>query len=386
MAAPQRYPAIVSAPRSAQPSALEVQREALTITCEGASPDGAPLCRFEAIYWIFNPTTERQRTVPGFVSELTDDVTIFIDGRRADRELSDAEAKALVPPETMDDGAEQTDEERRARFLERQVRLELLVAAEQGKVRGIELDVAPKAVRKVTAKGRLVPGEAWAPGHYMQYPAGVARHLWLQPENRSGVYELEYRIAPILTWGKAGPIEVLIRYPREWQVSAEGVTAQDRREVSGENMEMRWTMRADQIPSLILGVHLPRNRFHPGGPLIGIGGTFGDAGGFRTRLGWELSAPDWLLYSASMDTNFSDTVVLTPAIEAAAPWVLIIPSFGAGVGMPVRVKPETEVGIRLQLSAAFGPVGFVTSFDMFPGVDSDRADAKQTTMLFLLSL
>jgi hypothetical protein len=50
--------------------------------------------------------------------------------------------------------------------------------------------------------------------------------------------------------------------------------------------------------------------------------------------------------------------------------VFFIPSLGLGVGVPVRVLPEASTGIRLQLTVQWPLVGFVTSFDIYPGLDT----------------
>ncbi|MFW5740419.1 MAG: hypothetical protein ACOC1F_08640, partial [Myxococcota bacterium] len=394
MAAPQRAPSVLMQASSAGSTPLTIDREQLIIDCDGVDEQKRPRCWFEATYWVRNPTGQPQRVTTGFLSDLTDDVSISIDGQRSDRILTEAEVRALVPrqvPGTPPDqrfaqppdapaveAAPRTHEAlSAAAMMDR--------AASVGEVRGVDLAVAPGAVRELTAKGRLVPGEYWVPSPYFVTEPGRARHPLLAPERRTGVYEIEYLIAPIRTWGGVGPIDVVIRHPRAWEATA-SADAQQSRSVGGDQTEIRFTTRAEALAALRVRFRTPVRTFHPGGPVAGIGGTFGDAGGFRMRFGWELSAPDWLLYSATMDTDFDDVVVVTPMIEAATPWMLIIPSLGAGLGVPVRVEPDREVGVRLQGTAAFGPAAWVTSFDYYPGVDADRPDDKQVTMLFQLTL
>lgn len=401
MAAPQRYPSVIVRPSAAAPTPLAVQRERLIIDCDGVRSDDSPSCRFEATYWLANPTPQPQRVTTGFLSERTEDVQIFVGGRRVDRALTPVEAEALVPervpaasdgpprfaqpptgiapsqPVPSHDAWSREDE---------MLRHQMREAVEAGPVRGADLFVAPGAVLEVTATGRLLPGEYWTPGHYFAYPPREARHPLLEPERRSGVFEIEYFIAPIRTWGGVGPIEVIIRYPAEWKATTPSVAGEAHGTSADGRAEVRFVTDANAMPMLHLGFELPVNRFHPGGPVAGIGGTFGDAGGFRMRFGWELSAPDWLLYSATADTDFDEVLVVTPMVEAATPWILVIPSVGAGLGLPVRLRPEKAVGVRLQSNVAFGPAAWVTSFDLYPGLDSDRPDAKQVTMLFQLTL
>lgn len=395
MAAPQHHPSILSPPTVQERTPLVVDRERLVISCFDAAGSDEPDCRFEATYWVRNPTNLEQQVTPGFVSEMTEQVEIWLGGRRVDRPLSELEADRLVP--TLE-GESQPADPRFAQppgeqsvhsepSLEERMMHDMLASAVRGgTVRGFDLQLSPGAASEVTIRGRLTPGEYWEPSPYLVIDARKARHPLLAPDSRSGQYEVQYLIAPIETWGASGPIEVVVQHPSSWDADVESQGGVSHTTAPDGRSELRFVTTAKATPILQVVFELPRARFHPGGPVAGIGGTFGDAGGFRMRLGWEISEPDWLLYSATADTNFDDVLVLTPMVEAATPWILIIPSVAFGLGMPVRVEPETEVGIRFQGTVAFGPAAWVTSYDLFPGVDSWRADSKQVTMLFQLTL
>ncbi len=395
IAAPQHHPSVLHGAEPSTKTPLVIDGERLLIECE--ERDEEPVCRFEATYRVRNPTTQTLWVTPGFLSERVEDVAIFLDGKRADRELIGPERQMLVPPAPAPidpppgeptyaqpppghpDAVEPTPEPDASD----RSRMEGLV---KGPVRGVDLEVPPGAVRELTARGRLTPGEYWEPHGYMAIAARDARHVLLRPDYRSGLYTFEYFVAPIRTWGSVGPIDVIVRYPDAWDGTVSAPGASGARPITGDRSEIRFTTDARSLSSLVVTFELPRANFHPGGPIAGIGGVLGDAGGFRMRFGWEVSEPDWVLYSISADTDFGDEVVVTPMVEAATPWVLIIPSLGAGVGMPYRWKPDKEIGLRLQATAAFGPVAWVTSFDFYPGVDKERPDDRQVTMLFQLSL
>jgi hypothetical protein len=390
MAAPQHHPSTMAGPQVAGRTPLVIDKERLTIDCFQAGKDAR--CHFEATYWVRNPTMQPVRVTPGFLSERTEDVAIFVEGVRVDRELAEPEAKALVPSvyppqEPVDPTFAQPPSGDYAPTSPGPdsdlMRMSSLVS--QGPVRGFDLEVLPGAVREVTARGRLVPGEYWEPKGYFLAPV-TSRHPLLAPEDTTGFYAISYFVAPIRTWGAVGPIEVSVRHPSAWQARISAPAQMTSNPVGNDMVEVRFVTEASQMSSLEIGFELPRRRFHPGGPIVGIGGTFGDAGGFRMRFGWGTAAPEWLLYTATADTDFGDRLVLTPMVEAATPWFYIIPSLAAGVGIPVRLKPDTEVGVRLQTTAAFGPVAWVTSFDFFPGMDADLPDDKQVTMLLQLSL
>lgn len=95
-----------------------------------------------------------------------------------------------------------------------------------------------------------------------------------------------------------------------------------------------------------------------GGPFLELGGTFGE--GFRMALGYELGLNRWLRTSATAETHFDD-VILTPAVEIGF-W---FPGFGAGLGAPVKVHPETEVGVRVQVTLVW-LMGLVAIVDCWP--------------------
>jgi hypothetical protein len=122
-----------------------------------------------------------------------------------------------------------------------------------------------------------------------------------------------------------------------------------------------------------------------GGLLLGVGGATGSTGGVRGRIGWQFGAPDWLLYSLTLDTDFQHRVIVAPLVEAASPMIVIVPSLGFGLGVPVQVAPETRVGARLQFDLHFAPIGFVTSVDIYPSKGSSPGYT-QATFLFEVGL
>lgn len=114
-----------------------------------------------------------------------------------------------------------------------------------------------------------------------------------------------------------------------------------------------------------------------GGPLLGLGAALGN--GFRARFGYEIGLYDWLwIAGLDADFDFKGVAVFAPRIEAALPQLAIIPSLAAGVGAPVRIERDAQVGGRLQLTASIF-ASFVTSIDYFP-----RDDLWEVTMLGVL--
>ncbi len=275
----------------------------------------------------------------------------------------------------------------------------------------------------------MAPGRYFSPSYTLPVPR--SRHLLLggKPE-RSQAFHLDYLISPIRSWGPAPAIALTIRRPARWDVAlrclrrapvpvasppasppASGPASaslsasaparlplralrpalyaacpEARRAEEGSTLVERLTLPGEEVDELNLELRLPPRIFYNGGILAGIGGNLDDSGGLRARFGYEIAAPEWLLFSLSVDTNFKDDVVLTPTFEAATPSLLFLPSLGLGVGMPVRLVEERRVGVRVQLSVHWPVLGWVTSFDIFPGQGFSEPRRFQVSMLAQIGL
>lgn len=103
------------------------------------------------------------------------------------------------------------------------------------------------------------------------------------------------------------------------------------------------------------------------GPFVAGGVGFGPQIRARLRAGYELSAPDFMVYSAAVEGDAVEELLVVPAIEAALPSVwLIFPSVGVGVGAPVMVLPQARPGVRVQLTAGWLYAAIVGSVDVYP--------------------
>jgi hypothetical protein len=83
------------------------------------------------------------------------------------------------------------------------------------------------------------------------------------------------------------------------------------------------------------------------------------------------------------ETDASELFQVTPLVEAASDQVLIIPSFGFGLGAPIRIEPEPAVGARVQASMAFYKLGAVGSFDWFPKGDAGSAETRFSLLAYV---
>jgi hypothetical protein len=382
IAAVQPDPALVAAPARAagtgepksRPVGLHVVAERLVFDC--SEEDGRPVCDFRAIYRVKNRSGARQAVVAAFLGVHTSGVKIRVADRAVSHTLTDAEVKRI-------DAAVQgviDDKKNRTSFsLERQKALSHA---------GFKLTVEAGQEARVEATGRVRPGRLFVPSYAVD--AVRTRHPLLGTRSPGQEYDLEYLVAPIRTWGSVGAIQVMLRHPASWEVGisttgdARKPRQQSRADGDSRTVELALSPAVD-----LLRVHvgLPPRVLLNGGVLLGLGGTLDDPRGFRARLGYEIAAPGWLFHGLTVDTDFTDELVVTPTWEAATSGVMvIIPSLAVGLGVPVQVKPEVTAGIRMQLTLQWPFIGLVTTFDLYPGLDTGGRGFFQATMLAQIAL
>lgn len=370
MAAMQIYPARLAPPLSARPTGLEVESEALRVTCEEAA-GGGPTCRFEAIYRVHNPGAQAETVVGAFYGARAREVSIVAGGRKADRTLTPEEGQAL-------------DEALDATAGEQIRRRQNSLTSTQEKVGRYGFEAAFGAGERgtVEARGVLEPGQRFEPTGY-RHAAVESRHLLLGSEGRDRTWDLEYLVAPVWTWAGDPTIEVEVEVRGPYRVLL-GDGGWSREERDGAAIARgRW--RAKDGPGA-LQILLTRDApvLTNGGVLVGVGGAVGDHGGFRARLGYEAAAIGWLLVSAAAETDFQRRFQLVPAVEAASPAFFVLPSVGIGLGLPVQIVPEPRLAGRLQVSAMFFPVGVFAALDYYPRAGSSQ-DFLEGTVMFQAS-
>ncbi len=121
---------------------------------------------------------------------------------------------------------------------------------------------------------------------------------------------------------------------------------------------------------------------HHAGPMLGIGGRVSGDGAVRMRLEYEVAIDEWILPGIALDYDLEDGFVLAPRVELATPMLLVIPSFAVGLGLPIRLEADPAVGVRASVGLNFLSLGFVATFDIYPGSDP-RVDS---TLMFRFSL
>jgi hypothetical protein len=334
---------------------LVVEREKLVFHCkEGGA--GVPLCRFRAEYTIHNPTLAPVDQVAAFVGLRAPNISVTVDGRDATVVLSDDD-RARIEPLAL--SPEERDEPGPANL------------------QGMRFVIAPGAQSTVVATGYTLPGPDGRLREGYSLSGNRARHLVLGHDSdtdRSITYAFDYLVTPIHTWSHVGDIDVEIHFDDSWDldVSLDTPTGVIRAGALTDHEDTKivrlHTTGSEQAQRLRMRFAVEPWPIYNGGPFVGLGAEVIGPDAFRIRGGYEIAAPEYLVHSLSVDTNFDNHVVLTPAVEALTPvFVFFIPSFGVGAGVPVRILPDVRVGIRGQLTVGWPVVAFALSIDHYPG-------------------
>jgi hypothetical protein len=190
--------------------------------------------------------------------------------------------------------------------------------------------------------------------NWLIVPAPLARHPQLSRQlgyhaclfdARGCFFELDYLPARPRDRGPGYRNELSIDAPADWQIE----------------QDVRSTRHVTRL-------HTGRSKFAPGGPVIGAGGRYVEGRWLpAARVGWELFAPDWLAHSVALEVDGEARVVTAFVSELVTRRLLILPSVGAGVGVPFEVHPRPSAGVRGQVSAQLPYLGVVANVDVFPG-------------------
>jgi hypothetical protein len=339
-----------------RPTELSVETERLSFVFNDPAKN---LVSFEARYTLVNTTSEHQELAIAFYRWDVDAFRVTLDGAAptgepTDDELKDLELSLSAPAASLlgvlrrawvSLGATGPHPERVA----------FRIVAEPGQRHEIVVSGRARALKQHDDRGLL------------SIEAVVARHLLLgtRPPDVDQ-YVFVYDLAPSARWKGTPRVDVSITYPSQWRRPRAGDDKAWSARREGATIVLTRSMDRGEASDLRIEVDTGDSGFRNGGPLIGIGGTIGPTRAVRGRLGYEVAGPEWLLYSLTVDTDFRRRAIVTLLIEAASPAVLIVPSAGFGVGVPIQIVPDARPGVRLQGDLHFYPIGFVTSVDVYP--------------------
>jgi len=356
----------VTGPRFVAGTKVQVLDEELAITC--VEHEGAPRCRFSASYRITNPESTKEVVFAAFYGVRTSEVAVAIDGAAVPLAVPSGEVLAA-----LDQAAYRKEDIKDAsEFLSR---LDPELKPDRFP---FKLVVEPGATHTLRVTGTMDPGKRFEPRGY-SVPAYQARHvLFSTDDSRDRLYDLVYLLGPIRSWKGTPNIRVTIRFPASWEPAEPFYTLQ---RAGPEVALSRWSVVREgneKVATRTLGANAPGElpfafrlsapTVRIGGILLGVGSTLGDR--IRLRVAGELAAPDWLLYSAAFETNVRDRFFVVPAIHAATSAIVIIPSIGAGLGMPIQLRPDARAGVRFQADVHLYPLGLFAAVDVYPKTSS----------------
>ena len=351
MAAPPPPAKLSSLTAAGGPSPIEVRDGALVIDC-GRGPDA---CSLRVTYQLHNDGSARVEGVAAFYAIDTDDVAVTVDGQPADTAIGDGDAAAFDASIVASDEGAREDLARYGVRISRH---------------GVAVALAAGAAAEVVVTGTIHPTERHR--YYLGMPAAPARHrLFVRGGRTDRRIGLRYFVAPIRTWsGFPAAMSFTLVHPAGWEAWNDGVDGATTRTAGGlTTHEGRLdTAQATLAIDLTLSARTPIHA----GALLGIGGHVDDATGVRLRAGVEAGRGAYLA-SLALEVERDDDatgLVVVPAITAASPWVIIVPSIGLGAGVPIRIAPTVEIGGRVQADAQLGPLGMLLAIDYFPGMEA----------------
>jgi hypothetical protein len=196
-----------------------------------------------------------------------------------------------------------------------------------------------------------------------------ARHPYAASGRRTRSYVLRYVQAIADRPERPYKLEIHARFPSTWEGAIGAAEAVPLRTSQGRGFSVMTgsvTVMTDTDMVFIEMLH-PRSPLLNGGPFIGAGYAFSSDSGLRVRVGYEIAAPAWVLESIALESDLRRRLTVIPAVEAITRWQALSPYiFGAGVGIPVGIRPEARLGARAQLSASFWLVTLRGSVDVLP--------------------
>jgi hypothetical protein len=203
-----------------------------------------------------------------------------------------------------------------------------------------------------------------------------ARHPVFAAGRREGDFELLYFHSNAARRLRRDRIDVHVRRPLAWEGEIGSIPSYEddmrppdpvsRRHGPAEESASPGVARAEAV---YVELTVPRSVIWGGGPFLGAGYGFGPAGdrGLRLRLGYELAAPVWLLHSLAMETDAHRIFSIVPASELVTGSQSMSPlMLGLGVGVPVRIRPDTRAGGRMEASASYGWLTLRGTLDVYP--------------------
>jgi len=223
-------------------------------------------------------------------------------------------------------------------------------------------------VLKVTGIISLEPTSIW---YGMTTAAIYAKHPFLNKQISKDDEIFHYLITPIETWKSVGEIEINTEYPDNWSINYNEFSPNLSKKETQNGITKEYFLFNDTIPLIFtMNVEKQKQYFYVGG------GNFGfhriGKNDFTTRIGWEFGIYHGVLINTLIaidyETNFSDYHQFCVSAIPSTPWLgLIWPSFGAGIGFPIRLENKNiYTGLRLRTDFSWGLFNISLNWDFMP--------------------
>lgn len=353
-------PGLIGDPIVWQLTNISVLKENLTLRFYEI--DNKKYCSFTAIYYM-NCDTNQSFSVNGiFYGLRANDIQVYFNNLLVNEQIDSSNFKQI------DDLIFQ---ETRKRDFD-------VVWADWSNLNkiGFKFDYLPNEqnILKVTGVISLEPTSIW---YGMTTAAIYARHPFLNKKISKDDEIFHYLITPIETWKSVGEIEINAEYPDDWSISYNKFSPNISKKETLNNITKDYFLFSDTIPLIFtMNIEKQNQYFYVGGGNIGFHRI--GKNDFATRIGWEFGIYHGVfvntIIAIDYETNFYDFHQFCISALPSTPWLsLVWPSFGAGIGLPVRLENKNiYTGIRLRTDFSWGLFNISMNWDFIPELNIEN--------------
>ncbi|MEM6992983.1 MAG: hypothetical protein AAF721_20875 [Myxococcota bacterium] len=199
------------------------------------------------------------------------------------------------------------------------------------------------------------------------YASGLRRrHPVVSRPSTTRADRLTYVVEGGLPRSARAHVTLSVEYPGPARVTSS--FADQRRELKTSRVGGARLRTAGTFSDVDVAVFVERERgFVRGGPFVGVGGGWGSDRALRLRAGWELAAPQWVVYALAAESDTTDLrIVPTVQVMSGHGSFPLLPAAAFGLGLPTQVFPRRRVGARAQVDLSWYVVSFVAALDWYP--------------------
>jgi len=170
-------------------------------------------------------------------------------------------------------------------------------------------------------------------------------------------------LSPLLTWKLKGPVNLSLIYPEEY-ITENPLNKKLQKLAKSESKDGQKVVKVSFKPSQQKLIPLNFKISHQQSFFVGASLGVAFIKKFKTRLtmvGKYKKSP--LTLNLSLDIDKKGIENLAPLVKLNLPSVLLVPSFGLGIGMPFSLKKDNNFGMRLLFDLVFYGFGVSLNYD-----------------------